>query len=509
MQGQYRNAALTVSVGLLYYLGAFVGVHFAALESGIVILWPPNAVLLAALLNSDRRDWAPLVLVVIMAEIAADVPVFTVAQALVFGAINVSECLIAATLIRRALGREMDWHEPRDLSLFLVTVFFVASPLAAFAGASVYALQGASDTPFMTFWRLWWVGDATGLITLTPLLHMVFHTGVRRLLVAGTARQRLELLAAWGVSILACYAVFLHDLYAANYLALSPLIVILAPVYVAVRFGSLAGSALTTAIILVAAFATVAGVGPFVREQERQSALLAQEFAVLFTAMILYLAAFVHQNRRTSTRLRRVLAEVNQLNLELEQRVRERTEALREANTLLQELASTDELTGIPNRRSMKIRGEEEAIRSARSQRPFAVLLLDLDHFKRINDRYGHAVGDACLKAFVEAVVPSLRTVDHFGRWGGEEFIILVPDSDQVDLAALCEKVLDCVRQVRVPVAGQALSFTVSMGVAEWHHISFDRLVSEADNALYQAKGQGRDRVVFSDSARARSQNLG
>jgi diguanylate cyclase (GGDEF)-like protein len=484
--------------GLLYYLGAYVGVHFAALESGIVILWPPNAVLLAALLGRPPRFWWPLLLVVLVAEVIADIAAFTATQSLVFAAVNITECLLAAGLIRYYLGEEMDWHRPRDLSVFLVTVFFIASPIAAVGGASVYSLLLVSDTSFLTFWRLWWIGDATGLIVLTPFLHMLFNAGLLWRVTASAWRRHLELSGAWALSLMACYLVFSWELPSEDYLALTPLVVILAPTWAAIRFGPLAGSLLTTTVALYAAFATAAGAGPFSGGDQDRSALLTQEFVVLFSAAVLYVAAFVHQNRRNFYRLRKALAELKQLNETLEDRVLQRTGELFSANQQLQTLALTDELTGILNRRQMKNLGEEEANQSARNQRPFSVMLLDIDHFKPVNDRYGHDIGDHCLQAFAQAIESVLRSADRFGRWGGEEFLIIVRDSDNVDLVRLSERLLDITRGIAVPAGDRNITFTVSIGVAEWHGTSFDTLVSEADDALYRAKEQGRDRAEFS-----------
>ncbi|KEF31335.1 GGDEF domain protein [Marinobacter nitratireducens] len=497
MHRLHHPAFFPFLIGLLYYLGAFVGVHFAALESGIVILWPPNAVLLAALLSRPPRDWWPFLVVVLVAEVVADVPAFTVAQALLFGSINIAECVLAASLLRYCLKADMDWHEPKDLSLFLVTVFFIASPAAALGGASVYAFVLERDAPFLTFWRLWWVGDATGLIILTPFLHMVFNTGSWRRHLLPASSRILELLAAWGIAMLACYAVFFWDLHSESYLALTPLAVVAAPVWVAIRFGPLAGSFLTAAVALYVAFGTARGYGPFINESAEHSALLTQEFAVLFTAMVLYIASFVHQNRRKSFMLRKALAEVKELNQVLEERVQLRTQELNDANDKLRLLASTDELTGIYNRRHMRWLGEDLAKRSARNLRPFSVFLLDIDYFKSINDKYGHAMGDLCLQTFVSEVSGSLRAVDYFGRWGGEEFLIIVPDSDCVDLMRFGARLLECARNVRLPVGEDSVSITISIGVAEWSGNSFEDLVSVADNALYRAKGEGRDRVRF------------
>jgi len=495
LYSHYRAAAFPLLIGLLYYLGAYVGVYFAALESGIVILWPPNAVLLAALLSRPAREWWPLLLAALAAEVLADVPVFTVSQALLFGAINLTECMVAAGLIRYWLARDIDWHEPKDLGIFLATVFFVAAPLAAVGGASVYSFLLDSDTPFLTFWRLWWVGDATGLVILTPVLHMLFIAGLTWRKPEGALPARLELAAAWVVSLISCFFVFSWDLHSEAYLALTPLVVLVAPIWVSIRFGPLAGSCLAAAVALYVAIATAAGAGPFIRVQESQSALLAQEFAVLFTVMVLYIAAFVSQNRRKSLKLGQALSDVRQLNQVLEERVELRTRELFEANQRLQSLALTDELTGLANRRRLRALGEDEVKRSERSRRPFAVMLLDIDHFKRINDRYGHAVGDRCLQAFAQAIATSLRAVDGFGRWGGEEFMIIVPDSDRVDLTHLSQRVLECIRGLSIPVNDHHVEMTASLGVAEWDETSFDKLVSDADDALYRAKAKGRNRA--------------
>lgn len=495
MYSHHHAVLFPLVTGILYYLGAYVGVHFAALESGIVILWPPNAVLLAAFLSQPPRQWWPLLLVVMAAEVAADVPVFTVSQALLFGAINIMECLLAASLIRLCLKRQVDWCQPKDLSLILFVVFLIASPIAAVGGASVYSFLLNTDTPFLIFWRLWWIGDATGLVILTPFLHMLFNAGLSQRVASDTWPHRLELAGAWLFGLVTCYTVFFLDLHSEDYLALPPLAVIAAPIWVAIRFGPLANSFLATAVTLFVVFSTTAGAGPFVLDQQERSALLTQEFVVLFTAIVLYVSAFVHQNRRNSHKLRHALADVKLLNQALEERVRQRTRELFDANRQLQTLALTDELTGIPNRRKMKELGEKEARRSERSERPFTVMLLDIDHFKSINDRYGHTVGDQCLQAFVNAIAPSLRSIDRFGRWGGEEFVIIVPDSDHVDLVHLSNKLLAHVREVSVPVDDHQISMTVSIGVAEWHHAGFDKLVSEADDALYRAKAQGRDRA--------------
>lgn len=162
--------------------------------------------------------------------------------------------------------------------------------------------------------------------------------------------------------------------------------------------------------------------------------------------------------------------------------------------------AHTDVLTGIGNRRQFFELAARELSRSNRSGSPLALLLLDIDDFKRINDQHGHEAGDAVLKSFAATVAAALRDVDIFARLGGEEFAILLPDTDSVAARAVAERIR---RQVSLVVEnrqqGQALSFTVSIGVAALipggEADSIDAMLRRADAALYQAKNAGRNRV--------------
>ncbi|MDX1756095.1 MAG: diguanylate cyclase [Marinobacter sp.] len=500
----YRLACLCIVTGSLYYLGAWVGVHFAALSSGIVILWPPNAVLLAAMLSTHSRHWPALAAAALIAEVAADVPAFTVVEALLFGLVNVAECLLAAGLIRYALSRynkgEMDWRVPRDVTVFLVVVFFVVSPMAAVGGASIYSFVLERESPFLTFWRLWWVGDATGLIVLTPLIHMLLHIRRHWRDMALTIANQAEITAAWLCTLAICFAIFSVEIQSQNYLAVTPLLAIVLPVWIAIRFGSLPGSLLSASVALYAAFATAADLGPFIRQQQDQSALLTQEFTGLFTVLLIYVAAFVQQNRRHTRELTSALSELQSLAEELEERVRQRTTELRQANRQLRDLALTDDLTGIANRRQLYAAGTREQERSQRTGHPFAILLLDIDHFKQVNDNHGHDAGDTCLKQFAQILSSQIRSMDQVGRWGGEEFLIIVPESHHVNLAALGEKILRSVANHRFRINQHSLRLTVSIGAATWKGGYFDRLVSQADRALYEAKRAGRNRMQINNA---------
>ncbi|HSL56261.1 MAG TPA: diguanylate cyclase [Acidimicrobiales bacterium] len=172
------------------------------------------------------------------------------------------------------------------------------------------------------------------------------------------------------------------------------------------------------------------------------------------------------------------------------------TERLR-AEAELHRLADTDDLTGALSRRRFLALASEEIVRSARHRRDLSLLMLDLDHFKRVNDTHGHATGDRVLRAFAVACGEVLRTTDRFARLGGEEFAVLLPETDAEGAVQLAERLRGATAELRVETAGPPVQLTVSVGVACWKpDDTLDGLLRRADQRLYRAKAAGRDRVV-------------
>jgi len=178
---------------------------------------------------------------------------------------------------------------------------------------------------------------------------------------------------------------------------------------------------------------------------------------------------------------------------------------------LLTRMATHDELTGAPNRRALLDMADMLAARSRREARPLAVLMLDIDHFKLVNDNYGHAVGDAVLRDLTAVIRKELRAYDAFGRFGGEEFVAVLPDAGREDALGVAERIRAAVAASR-PAGAPGVRYTVSIGVA-WESPGaaaaaiapgvaetdrkggLDTLLSLADQAMYVAKGAGRNRV--------------
>ncbi|GAB4256084.1 sensor domain-containing diguanylate cyclase [Deferrisoma sp.] len=168
----------------------------------------------------------------------------------------------------------------------------------------------------------------------------------------------------------------------------------------------------------------------------------------------------------------------------------------------LRELATRDPLTGLWNRRAFLDRLTAELSRARRYPSPLALLLADVDHFKRVNDRHGHPAGDQVLRAVAGTLRSLARETDHVARYGGEEFAILLPNTDETGARALAERIRKALEAEEIPWEGRTLRVTASLGlgVAQEGDDTPDALISRADQALYAAKETGRNRVVaYSD----------
>ena len=187
----------------------------------------------------------------------------------------------------------------------------------------------------------------------------------------------------------------------------------------------------------------------------------------------------------------------------LQDALEERERELSEANRRLLVMAQTDSLTGLDNRRHVEQRLEEMFEHSRRLNEPLAVVLCDLDRFKSVNDTYGHQVGDLVLKQFARILKQEAREIDRVGRYGGEEFILLLPGTVLDAAVTFAERARKAVEAHTFSFESGSLQRTMSCGVAAWPHprvMDCDALVKAADDALYVAKETGRNRVIRFDS---------
>lgn len=187
--------------------------------------------------------------------------------------------------------------------------------------------------------------------------------------------------------------------------------------------------------------------------------------------------------------------ELRQINATLEQLVEQRTAELKEKNLALERLSVTDKLTGLFNRLKLDQILDQQLTRSQRYHTSFALILLDIDKFKAVNDLFGHQAGDQVLVAIAQILQQTSRASDIVGRWGGEEFLIVAPETEKQGALVLAEKLRQTVAQYDFPVVGHK---TASFGVTVYcHGDSVGAMMARVDAALYRAKDNGRDRVEF------------
>ena len=188
------------------------------------------------------------------------------------------------------------------------------------------------------------------------------------------------------------------------------------------------------------------------------------------------------------------LKEIEERATVLEKLVQERTQELQQAREELERLAETDPMTGLYNRMKMDKTLTSEIQRATRYQTTFSIVLFDLDNFKEINDTRGHQIGDQLLEELAKVIRHRVRNTDVIGRWGGDEFLIISPETNLEDAALLAET-------IRITLSTHNfkndIHITSSFGVATWmENDSQDTLIDRADKALYKAKGSGKDQVI-------------
>ncbi|MBL8268574.1 GGDEF domain-containing protein, partial [Steroidobacter sp.] len=182
-------------------------------------------------------------------------------------------------------------------------------------------------------------------------------------------------------------------------------------------------------------------------------------------------------------------------------RLRDQRLALSEA----ERRAQTDPLTGVLNRRSFQERLEAACLRARARGLPVSLLFIDLDHFKEINDTRGHQAGDACLKAIIDPIHAELRQSDVIGRYGGEEFVVILSSADVSSAGPIAERIRNRVADVRVEGFGEPIRVTCSIGVATSDTLGVwgEHLIARADEAVYDAKRSGRNRVQIAGALTA------
>jgi len=471
--GPIQRMPLLWQVSLLavvYFVAAKLSLLLAIPPGYATAVWPPSGIALAATLLLGNRLWPGIWLGAALVNYTVNAsPILAV----MMGAGNALEALTGAALIRRHVGVLRRFEQGSDVVIF-VAVAAVSCTIAATVAVVSMTVAGSVSWPqFLSNWWTWWQGDVTGIIIVTPLI-----LSWRLRSAAPWSRQKKLETACFGMLLLIVTFLTFSDVTGFN--SPFPLTFTILPlmIWAAFRFSQRVVTTAAAAVSAIAINYTVNGIGPFALWSLNESLLILLAFISTIVVTSLVLSAMRIERGRVMDELERALIG-------------------------LREQAITDPLTGLYNRRYLWEFLRREWIRAKRKESSLAVIMIDLDHFKRINDAHGHQAGDFVLTAVAGLLRIHIRSSDIVCRYGGEEFALVLPETSLESVQLRAEDIRGAIKRLDLRHQDVPLgSITASIGIALFPDHSDDpkSLLRASDQALYDAKGAGRDRIIISPS---------
>jgi diguanylate cyclase (GGDEF)-like protein len=447
MSKKRRDLAIVAALAVVYFGAAKLGLRFAFVHPSATALWAPSGITLAAFLIFGVQVWPGAFLGAFFANIT------TAGSALTSIGIatgNTLEGVVGCYLVRRFARGLQTFERVLDVFKFAFLAGMVSTSISATVGVTSLCLSRfANWAAYGPIWRTWWLGDGVGAVLVTPLV-LLWRENPR---LNWTRKQVIELALLFLGLFFTAWIVFggLFHSEVRNY----PLEYMCIPflIWAAFRFGRRKAATATCVLAGIATWGTLHGFGPFSREARNTSLLLLQSFVGIVAVTSLALAAEISERKRADDRV--------------------------------QQLVVTDPLTGLANYRRLIEALESEIKRYGRSSRPFAVLLLDLDGLKKINDTYGHLVGSRALCRLAEVLRAHCRQVDTPARYGGDEFAVVLPETGSAQAQQIAARIRE---RIASDGEGPAISAAVGSAVFPEDGESIEKLLSAADRALYGMK---------------------
>jgi diguanylate cyclase (GGDEF)-like protein len=446
-----RHLGLLVALAAAYIIAGKLALRLAFVNPSVSAVWPPSGIALAAFLLLGYRVWPAIFAGAWLVYLTT---AGSVATSIGIAVGNTLEGLVGAYLVNRFARGPRAFDRAPDVFKLVLLAAVISTTVSATTGVTAISLAGfarwADSGPI---WLTWWLGDAVGDMVVAPAV-LLWAVNRRP---RWNRRQVLEGAALTLGVVVVGLIVFagLLPTQVKNY----PLEFLCVPlcVWAAFRFGQREAATAVLVLSGIAIWGTLRGFGPFAQPTPHESFLLLQAFLGVTAVMTLALAAVVAQRTDVEHRLR--------------------------------QLAVSDPLTGLSNHRQLEDALQAEIRRSERTERPFAVVLMDMDGLKQINDRHGHLVGSLALRRVAETLLGSCRGVDTAARFGGDEFLLILPETGQEAAWHVARRVAE-----RVARDGEKPPLSVSVGVAVYPQDGRTResLFSAADRAMYDTKMRGR-----------------
>ncbi len=447
------NVPTLVALAAVYFAAGKLGLKLAFVNASASAVWPCTGIALAAFLLLGYRVWPAILAGAFLVNLTTAGSVVT-SLAIAVG--NTLEGLIGCYLVTRFAAGKQAFQRAQDIFKFATFAAVLSPVVGATAGVTSLALAGfASWTNYGSIWSTWWLGDAVGAVVVTPLV-LLWWENPR---VHWSRRQIAELVLLFLGLFFTGWIVFggHFEFSVKNY----PLEYVCIPflVWAAFRFGRRKAITATCALAAIATWGTAHGFGPFARDSQNTSLLLLQSFIGVMAVTSMALAAEFTEHKR--------------------------------ADEYVSQLAVTDPLTGLANYRRLLDTLDSEIKRYERTGRPFAIVLADLDGLKKINDTHGHLVGTEAICRLANILRIHCRAVDIAGRYGGDEFVLVLPEADSQAAQRVANRIAE-----RLSTDGDEPPVTVSTGIAVYPHDgkTIAELFGAADRALYLKKGSSKKR---------------
>ncbi|MET3691052.1 GGDEF domain-containing protein [Methylobacterium goesingense] len=450
---------------LAYFSAAALTIHLSSNGKDIATIWPANAILVALLLADIRPRWATVLTAGFTGGVAANLVMRgTLLGPIAYGLANAVEIWIATSCLRREKGYDGILQSTPAVARFIVFAGLLAPACSGLlGGTTAFYVYGE---PFLKSFTTWLASDGLGLVVFTPFFHAAFRGDFIMCFRRKSWLQRAESLALLIFVGATAHWIFYVSPYPTVFVIFLPLMLI------TFRVGRLGAEAAVMLIAIIGGIATMHGYGPIARAFPGP-AMQAQAFQA-FLAVTLLICLPVAAEVSARSRLTAALAAHGQ------------------RMTLS---AITDPLTGALNRGGFE--AEIHKFASHYNNIPFSLIAIDLDHFKQINDRWGHHAGDQALKHLNSIIASHVRALDLIGRIGGDEFMILLPNSNLELAKTVSERIRNAVRTSPLEIDDDVVTMiTLSMGIAASRPgETYQAIARRADRALYDAKEAGRNTV--------------
>src|SRR6266852_1539042 len=449
-----KDLPLLAALTAVYFLAGKLGLKLALVHASATAVWPCTGIALAAFLILGYRMWPAILAGAFLVNLTTAGSAVT-SVGIAIG--NTLEGVAGCYLVSRFAGGRRAFERAQDVFKFAFFAGMVSTTLSATMGVTTLALSGFAEwTKYGTIWSTWWLGDGVGAVVVTPLV-LLWWENPR---LGWTRRQTIEVALLFLGLCSTAWVVFggrFHSAlknYPFEYLCIPFLI------WATFRFGRRKATTAVCALAVIAAWGTLHGFGPFSRESQNTSLMLVQSFMGIMAVTTLALAAEVTEHRHADEHVR--------------------------------QLAITDPLTGLANYRRLLDALDLEIKRYGRTGRPFAVLLLDMDGLKKINDAHGHLVGSRALCRVANILRIHCREIDTAARYGGDEFVLILPETDSEAAQGVAARISE-----RLKNDDEEPAISVSAGTAIYPQDgrTIDELFGSADRTLYAAKDASKRKL--------------